>query len=897
MNRSTRFALARLLVIPAILLLISPVTSDAGEETGVIEGVVTDEEGIPIPGVKVTFNSDVLDGERYAITDQEGRYRIDNLPPDPNYRLIFNIGGFLPVIQTDLPVEADLIAQANAEMVPGGPSDEIWIYDPPPLIPGGSSMITEVFTSRFLDTLPNGRSWLDAVSMVAGVAGLEEPYRRGSDTLFMDEVDDTGFHVHGADATDNVYLVDGTETTNAASGRSGMALPWEAIEEVEVLTGGLPAEYGRAVGGVVNVVTRFGGNELHGSLPVYYTDQGLQQDQDEDRGAIAQDDYRELEWGGSLGGPIVRDHLWFFAAYNKFTRTIDGRNYEGDTIERDVDFQEGLANLAWQVNQNNKLKAQYAHSPAEQDYDDSPSEDVPALLETGDRLWSLAWTSILNPDLFLETRVARHNAYTTLGPKYADYDDPRIIDEQNGEGRIVSGNVASIYDLDLPRTQYRADLNWYVGDWAGDHAFKFGAEYQDLEYEEGLIYPDVYTIHRRNTSVDYLVQRSDVTYLDTGSILTLFAQDDWTWREDWTFNLGLRWEQQEQENDVGQQVYKFDNLFSPRLGVSWDVLGNGRSRLFAHYGRYHDAVGLQLASFLNRQVSVTRYFYGNYETGDWTEVAPTVDPENPNTVDDSLDPNYKDEIVLGYEFKFLGDFAASARIIANRQNNMIEDVLSNEEEIRQGYSDIYIYHITNVESARRNYRGLELSLKKQLSSNYQLLAVYTLSESKGSVVYNDTYAKGLSTYADIAETTSNRYGNLPWDDEHYFKVNGSYHLPLGFIVGTSLNWRSGRPYDLRTSISPYSAGYISGYTNQLYLDPRGSDRMGSSWWLDVRLRKDFEVGPTALTITADAFNLTNSQYVTSSNEIYYHDIGHPDPGEANGWMRAGYFVIGGRLSF
>jgi len=158
------------------------------------------------------------------------------------------------------------------------------------------------------------------------------------------------------------------------------------------------------------------------------------------------------------------------------------------------------------------------------------------------------------------------------------------------------------------------------------------------------------------------------------------------------------------------------------------------------------------------------------------------------------------------------------------------------------------------------------------------------------VVY-DQQAVGLSVYGDIEEMHYNRYGNLPWDDAQYLKLNGSYHLPLGFIVGASFNWRSGRPYNRIDGELPEGAENFF-YGNQYYLDQRGKHRLGSIWWLDLRLRKDFEIGPTLLSLTADAFNATSNQFVTGRREINAVDWG-----EADSWMRAGYFMVGGKLSF
>ncbi len=133
----------------------------------------------------------------------------------------------------------------------------------------------------------------------------------------------------------------------------------------------------------------------------------------------------------------------------------------------------------------------------------------------------------------------------------------------------------------------------------------------------------------------------------------------------------------------------------------------------------------------------------------------------------------------------------------------------------------------------------------------------------------DTSSVGWSEYADFAETKYNRHGELPWDDQHYLKFNGSYHLPLGFIVGGSLNWRSGRPYNQILQVVPpgRSGQFPAATMRQYYLEQRGSHRLGSAWWIDLRLRKDFEIGPTVLSLTADAFNLTNNQQVTGRYEI------------------------------
>ena len=895
MLRKTWFGVTCLMLVA--LFFLPSVSLTAGENLGFIEGNIRILGGdLPLPGIRVTVASESLGVEQTVTADENGKFRISDLPPADDYQIVAALEGYEGIKFSGLTVTEDGLSEMMVVLKSPNYQSQRRNRD---LMDSGSSSVTEEFIPEFLDDIPNGRTYLDAVSMVAGVAGLEEPYHRKDDNLNHAYGQYTFFHVHGGDSTDNAFLVNGLETTDTASGRGGMHVPWEAIESVEVLTGGMPAEYGRATGGIVNVQTKSGGSKFHGSVPVYYTDLGLEQDQDEDRGAYLEDEYKELEWGASVGGPVLTDRMWFFGTYNRFTRTTEGISAEDDIIKRDDTFQDGLFNMTWQVNPDNKLRAEYADNSSARESRDSLSSSIQpsayAQEEVGDTQWQLQWTSIFTPNLFFEAHVGQHEATHTIGPANAGFYDPRFVDQQYGADTIIYGNVSSISDVTQPRMQYKTALNYYVGDWAGEHNLKFGAEYQDLEFGTNRIYPDAYTINRPRTASgserpDQWIETSDINYLDTGKIVTLYAQDSWTWHENWTFNLGLRWEQQEQKNDVGEQVYSFDNLLSPRIGAAWDISGDGSSRLFAHYGRYHQAVGMLLAATLNRQFEETWRYEGNYETDDWEEINHTVGYENPTTVDEDLEPNVKDEFILGYEFVFLTDFVAGARFIYNQQDNLIEDVLSNEDEIRYGYDNQYLYHITNVQSAERKYRGLELSCKKRLSNNYQFFTVLTISQAKGSVSYED-YAEGLDIYADFEEMTYNRYGYLPWDDKQYLKINGSYHLPWGIIVGASLNWRSGRPYNRIDPNLPYEARNFGGYTNQYFLDPRGSHRMGSAWWLDLRLRKDFEIGPTTLSLTADAFNLTNNQTVIGRSETdYYHGL-------ANSWMQSGYFVLGGRFSF
>jgi len=919
--------LSRIVLGLALVALIAG-PAFASTQEGHMSGVVLDKGGNPLPGVTISAKGPALIGEKSAVTDGEGRWRIALVPVGKSYEVTAFIDGFQRVIQTDITVNIASNSRVDFTMVEGsGDLGEITVTAEAPLIDAKKTSISETITYEFMEDIPTGRSYFDAMSMAAGVAGFGNVY------------------AHGADDTDNVFLVDGVDTTDNATGTFGMNFSYEAIQEVEMKTGAFEAEYGRATGAISNVVTKSGGNEFHGAIPIYYTNLDMRRHEEIHPGFTEEAEFYEVEPGLSVGGPIMRDKLWFFASYNNFTRRITGNKnlYNPETGEFDIPseykrneiFEEWMAKVTWQLNADNKIVGQYAANPATIDSRDAESNNLlPSaygVQEQGGGLYKLQWTSIFTPNLFLETKVATHSVNLTIGGVNSAPDDRRIVDQTADDPNVptqIYGNVGSWTNIERPRDQYSSTLNYYLGDWHGEHNIKFGVEYQDFEYTEDATYPETFTINRTGGAADRWQVSTDLEAFNDGDILTAFVQDSWTWRDNWAINLGLRWENQTQnyqelagfnEADGAMvpyyrmtEAYSLDNLLAPRVGFSWDINGDGRSKLYANYGRYFDSVGSYLGQNLNDSQNTTWTMEGDYDPNNppppfdtATGVPPAgweitnvsnPDAENATTIDPNLSANFKDEIVAGYEFEFATDFSAGAKFIWNWQRNLIEDVLSNEDDIRNGVTNELIYNITNVKRARRDYKGIELQLKKRLSNNYQFLLVYTLSQAKGSLA-NDGQSEGLNVYADFAEVMYNRYGYLPWDDRHYLKLNGSYHLPWGVILGTSFFWRSGRPYERVTDQPEVNGADEFGYGGQYFLDQRGSHRLGHIWLFDLRATKDFNIGDTELSVIIDAFNVFNVQHVGARVEFDTQDPETSNWGDPSGWVGPGNFNIGVKYSF
>lgn len=284
---------------------------------GNIFGTVTDEEGGPLPGVAVEATSPSLLGKATTITDGSGKYRLLSLQPGI-YLIHFTLQGFKPVTRSEIVVQINQTITLDVQMGMGAIEEEITVVGQSPLIDVKSTTKGMTLTKMMFEVLPKGRNFDTLVTAVPGVN--VEPGFGGS-----------GLSVDGASSAENMYFVDGTDIGSITIGTRQQSAAFEFVEEVQVLASGYEAEYGGAVGGVVSVITRQGGNEFHGELIGYYSGSALN---GKERDTLRRNplntfeaefvNYQDLygkdkidrtEVGFSLGGYIIKDRLWFFGSF------------------------------------------------------------------------------------------------------------------------------------------------------------------------------------------------------------------------------------------------------------------------------------------------------------------------------------------------------------------------------------------------------------------------------------------------------------------------------------------------------------------------------------------------------------------------------------------------------
>lgn len=307
---------------------------------GKITGKVVDSQGVPLPGVAVEATSTRLVGKAAAMTDSNGAFRLMALSSG-TYDLVFSLSGFRTLNRKGIILELSQTLIVNVTLDQATVEEQVTVVGQSPLIDVKSSVKGQVMTKETYLTLPRGRSFDSLISTIPGV---------------QNESITGGISVDGASGAENVFFVDGADTTNFHLGVSGQNVVLELLDEVKVTASGYNAEYGGSMGGVVNVISRAGGNEFHGDLMGFYENntrlmQGSARDYlratpldsyvyeyvNNDTlyfdGGKARDKYNRFEGVFSLGGYIIKNKLWFFGSINPA--------YDKTTALRDFNLREG----------------------------------------------------------------------------------------------------------------------------------------------------------------------------------------------------------------------------------------------------------------------------------------------------------------------------------------------------------------------------------------------------------------------------------------------------------------------------------------------------------------------------------------------------------------------------
>ncbi|HEY4491023.1 MAG TPA: carboxypeptidase regulatory-like domain-containing protein, partial [Acidobacteriota bacterium] len=452
----------RCVSVLVVVILLSTV-AHAQRLTGTIRGQVTDEEGGPLPGVSVNAAGPALiGGPELFTTTEDGAYRFPGLPPGV-YSLTFALEGFQTVVHEQLRVILGTTIQQDVTMRLSQVAEQMVITGETPLVDPTKPGFSTNYTQEYIENTPIARfTFFDFVQMAPGSSPM-----RFDNTAFSHSV-------LGSNTNENMYQMDGTDLTAPLT---GAAWPWpntDIIEEIEILDIGAPAEYGNYQGAVVNVVTKSGGNEFHGDAKFFFQSQDLTGSNAEIDGIPFNRD-RYTDFTFQMGGPILKDKLWFFGGVQTRREHFSQPGTPPESpVEEDDDryFIKGT----WDINQKNKLQFSLHN-----DYYNIPepvtvSKPIEAaIVETGSNPTpSALWTSTLNDKAILEVRYAGFYGHDIGEPQNGIYASGRY---DFGTG-VYSDGILSWYDGDIWKSQFSGKLSYFADNFLkGDHDFRFGAQY------------------------------------------------------------------------------------------------------------------------------------------------------------------------------------------------------------------------------------------------------------------------------------------------------------------------------------------------------------------------------------------------------------------------------------
>jgi hypothetical protein len=860
----------RRLLLALVLTIVAGLAGPAfASSTGKLIGTVKDAGGGVLPGVAVTASSpSLIGGGRTARTGADGTFVFPDLAPGV-YTVEVRLEGFHSEELRGVRVSLDRTTAVFPELAAGELREQITVTAEHPLVDPMQVADGQVYTLEFMDRSSIGaddRSYLSIAGSAAGVFQSE---------LTQDP------QVFGSTGSENVYLIDGLDTTDPFTSTFGTNFNFDAVQEISVSTAGFDAEYGRATGGVVNLITKSGGNDLAGTFDVRYRDSRFtEKGQHFDPEADGKSSF--VLPAATLGGPLQRDRVWFFAsaAYQRQQTTPSL-----SPITADFKGEDYLGKISWQIDPRWQAVFKGSSAPATFTAFNAGAFVEPAAAATEKQrsvLWQAESSAQLSDRLLWELRLGVQDRKVDDGPTSGDLQTPGVIDLDT---QISSGNYSRVQSSARRRTEGQTSFTSFLEGFGGSHELKAGASYAALRLDAldnatgGALYTD-------ESGVPFLFSVTPELPSQTyrGSLGGGYLQDAWRPFSSLTLKLGLRYDRASYSNELGDSVATLA-AWQPRLGFAWDLTGDARTVLRGSYGKFMHPSALALPLYARLTFApTTRYLACTQAVGsDLTDPALIAaacqgfaadrggaviedplhrDPygfafydalsTSPNQIDPNLRPTVANEYTIGIQRQLAARTSVELSYVAKATRNILEDTCS--ENVPQptadpGLQNCHSLTLTNPAAARRDYHGLLLRLESREVEWLNLLASYTYSRSQGSTENPQISGPDFDVYP---AHFVNTYGYLSDDRRHRVKLKGFVKLPREVSVGFNAVYESPFDYSVLQNLDPPLYGTT-------FLEPRGSRRANSTSVLEIELRKGFRVGGLDLELIGTVENVLGTE--------------------------------------
>ena len=833
-------------VVCACLLLLAYAAPAAAQlDTATVIGVVTDTQGAVIPGATVTATNKNSGFVRSTTSDAEGRYRLAALTPG-SYEVVAELQGFSRALRQGLSFSLGSEAVLNFTLQLGTLSEAVTVTAETPVVQTTTAAVETKLDRAAIDVLPIiGRSYESLLRIAPGA-------QSSNGTSFV-----------GSRGRSNQWNIDGVDNSEDISGYSRQALALDSVQEVQILVTGFKAEYGQASGGVVNVVTHSGTNDLRGSGFFLFRDQSMMARSPYADRSLPADPFQRVHYGGWLGGPIKENKLHFFINYERedrdtnstSTRTLPasiaafspatlqflsqnnipvslfGAGGSSRQVRPEfVDIHNITAKVDSQLSNSQSLTGRYQLTN-----DTQPSGQSGTLLDfNGSTSYSRTNYGNLNHKWVVGSNKL-NELYLQVGQTLGDF--------YTSFPGLTNLSVTGGFDLGGPSNYPQGRTDWVYqvidnytwnlsGTRTGEHTVKSGAQVKifrsdsffDSNFRGTYTFPSL-AAFVAGTPSRFTQNQGDSTLARPNQIYGFYLQDDWRPSNSLTLNLGLRYDYEgaktEALKDVtgtaGPGVSRDRNNLAPRFGFSWAPGGSTSQAIYGGTGKYYDQVILNVignARFTPPKIigiQIDNPGFPNPFGGTQTVPVPSL-----SVIDDNLVTPWNWNSQMGYRRELTRDLGLDVSFVYNRGYDQIG--ITNTNAGRPGtaningagavrpdprYTNVSFY--TNQGEIR--YKGLIVDVRKRLSNRVSGEVAYTLSKT------TDNAFNFVSSVV-VPERPDLQWGPGSDDRRHVVTGNVVYQMPFNLTLATIVEYRSEAPLNITVGRDVNGDGLTGDWVNE-----------------------------------------------------------------------------------
>jgi len=911
------------LCVVLALVLGTGVAYAQGLPTGNISGRIINE-GQGLPGVSVTAKSPNLQGVRTTVTSVNGDYYFANLPPG-QYTVRMELSGFQPH-EESVRIGAAQAVTVNATMSLKSVEASTTVVARSEQV-STSSADAATYTSETMNKLPVARTMLSAVALAPGV---NQNGANGAVTI------------SGASSFENVMMINGANVQDNIRGTASANLFIEdAIQETTTTTSGISAEYGRFTGGVVNSITKSGGNNFSGSF----------------RATLNNDTWRELTpypadtyshagtlptYEATLGGPFWKDHVWFFGAFRSASTSFTGTTAPLTSIS----FPRGQSETRWEGKltitpvQNQTLTGSYttvSNTNTGYYFTPLPIFDLASVYDRQlpTNFWLANYNGVLTESLFLEGQYSqKHFTFVNSGG----------TDQSLVGGTVLSSFApygfyhSPIFCANCPGAEekrdnyeYFAKVNYFLSTKGfGSHNIVLGGDVfngsrTSNNWQSGSSYfingnsvinqnGNLYPVFDAGTYLGYY-PIFEVAQPSSVKTTSAFFNDAWKLNENFSFNLGVRYDKNNAKDSLGQ-VTSDDSRWSPRLGAIWDPTGKGTFRVNvtyatyvaapaetqvgagsaagspAYFGYYYNGPPINTGAgpYLSQNEAIQQVFNWFGITG--VNQFPSQGNTNPDVFVGVPGLNRK-VISSGLVSPSTTEWSVGVGGSAgSRFTYRVEGVYRNYTDFYALYTNTSTGQVTDTqytgntydvglvgngtEPMTRKYYGLHTNMQWRPFDSLNVGASWTWSHTYGNTLTESTgsgpVTVNLFSYPEYHDNAWYApVGNLPQDQRHRARIFGSWdvpfpkaagHLSLGFLWRLDTGLGYGASGSVATRAYVTNPGYQSPPSSVTYwYTARDAYRTATANALDLSLNYGINIGPVELFVQPQVINVFNDKAI------------------------------------